>query len=107
MFDSQNGKIMRQTKPMTSIAIMLALCQPCAAFEAIVQGMRIREKAALRNTIPPTSNSNYKAFRRRTMPSPRQGDGTVKPNFRAFRLFRKSVKASGRNMIGKMMHHMP
>lgn len=99
--------MIKHTNPMTSMAMMLALCQPCAAFDAIVHGIKMSENAALKNMIPPISSSNQRFFRILRVPNPRHGDWVVNPRLLAFLLFNKRVKKRGKNMTGKIMHHIP
>jgi len=105
--DSQNGKINKQTTPMTSMVMTVPDLQPLETFGAMVIGIKISENAALRNMIPPMSSSDQRFSRILLNGSPAQGRGAVNPSFFAFLLFKNKVMARGENITGKMIHQTP
>jgi hypothetical protein len=107
LFDSQMGKTRKQTMPITSIAMISPLSHPSDNLDAIVSEIKMRAKAPLRSKIPPRSSSNQDLFRTSLRPRPFQAEGAVNPIFSAFLLFKNKVIANGRNMAGRMMHHIP
>jgi hypothetical protein len=67
----------------------------------------MRAKAALIKAMPPMSSLNQAFFMAWTNPMPFHCDGAVNPNFYAFLLFRNSVRIRGKNITGRMIHHIP
>lgn len=98
---------MRQTHPITNMAMMLALCQPLFAVAARVQGTRINEIAAERSSKPMMSSSYQRLLKPPTTLWPAHGDGGRSCNLAAFLMFRKSIRASGVNATGRMEVQMP
>lgn len=105
--DSQTGKMMAQTQPITSMAIMLALCQPLLTVAANVRGINMREMAADSNSRPMMSNS-YQRFRTPpTMEVDFDGELGRRLSRAALRTFNKRESASGKNAAGSTMVQMP
>jgi hypothetical protein len=105
--DSQRGKAMKQMKPRTIIAMMLPFPHPPDALVAIVRGTRIKANAALSSMIPPRSSSKNRSLITRRGPRPFHGPGEVRPSRLAFRPLMNKVSASGKNIAGSMIVHIP
>lgn len=104
---SQKGKTMKQTIPMTSMAMIFPDAHPDDCLDAIVREIRMSANAALKRSIPPISSSNQRCLITCTKLIPLNCDSVVKPSFFALRLFMNNDKARGMNMTGKIMHQIP
>ena len=104
---SQRGNKTRQTQPMTSMAMMLALCHSCFAFCAKVKGISIKDTAAESRSRPMISSSYQRFSAAPTNVWPFRGETGRRRSFAAFLMFENSASARGKKATGSTIVQMP
>lgn len=104
---SQKANKARLTKPMTIMAMMLALCHPCFAFDARVKGINNKDTPAESSRRPMISSSCQRFLAPPTKVWLFHGKTGRRSCFAAFLMFQNNVRARGKKATDSTMVQIP